>query len=226
MLAALLLAGIVAAPRQPARAGAQRAAGDGHRHPAGPAAQRLPAVRGHPHRRQHRRRVPVAPGRGLVRAAPGQVRAPGGLARVQVRRAELCAPRADRSPRRADRRGRLGLSDRAGVPAPLRPAFTDPVDRLRPGAAGLPRLAVRPLLPAAATTPTSTSSPCHSHRATSTTVRSSPGRWASSAGSRWTSWAAGTSGASPKTPSCRCACCGPAGRACTWTSRGASASCR
>src|SRR5207247_2632908 len=39
-------------------------------------------LRGHPHRRQHRRRVAVAAGGGLVRAARGQVRAPGRLARL------------------------------------------------------------------------------------------------------------------------------------------------
>ena len=54
------------------------------------------------------------------------------------------------SPRRRDhRRGRLGLSDRAGVPAPLRARVRRSVDRLHPGAAGLPRLAAGPLLPAA-----------------------------------------------------------------------------
>ena len=38
--------------------------------------------------------------------------------------------------------------------------------------------------------------------------------------------AAGTSGASRRTPSSPCACCGPAGTACTWTSPGATGSCR
>src|SRR5215470_406670 len=75
-------------------------------------------------------------------------------------------------------------------------------------------------------TPTSTSSPCPSPRATSTTGRSSPARWGSSAGSRWTSWAAGTSGASPRTPRSRCGCCGPAGTGCTSTRPGGAASCR
>ena len=50
--------------RQPARPGAQRAAGHGHRHAPLAAAPRLPALRGHPDRRQHRRRGPVAAGRG------------------------------------------------------------------------------------------------------------------------------------------------------------------
>ena len=38
-------------------------------------------------------------------------------------RAQLRAPRADRSPGRGDRRRRLGLPDRARVPAPLRPGL-------------------------------------------------------------------------------------------------------
>ena len=38
--------------------------------------------------------------------------------------------------------------------------------------------------------------------------------------------AGGTSGVSPRTPSCPCACCGPAGTACTWTRPWAAGSCR
>ena len=52
-----------AAHGQPARPGAQRAARDGHRHAALADPARLSALRGHPHRRQHRRRVAVAAGR-------------------------------------------------------------------------------------------------------------------------------------------------------------------
>ena len=55
---------------QPARPGAQRAAGHGHRNAALPAPPGLPALRDHPDRRQHRRRGPLAAGGGLVRAAP------------------------------------------------------------------------------------------------------------------------------------------------------------
>ena len=77
--------------RQPARPGAQRAAGHGHRHAPLAGAPRLPALRDHPDRRQHRRREPVAAGRGLVQAAQREVRAPGGLAGLQVGGAELRA---------------------------------------------------------------------------------------------------------------------------------------
>ena len=57
-----------AAVRQPARARAQRAAGHGHRDAALAAPARLPALRDHRDRRQHRRRGAVAPGRGVVRS--------------------------------------------------------------------------------------------------------------------------------------------------------------
>ena len=50
---------------QSARPGAQRATRDGHRHAALADAARLSALRGHPHRRQHRRRVAMATGGGL-----------------------------------------------------------------------------------------------------------------------------------------------------------------
>ena len=76
---------------QPARTGAQRAAGDGQGDAPLAAAPGLPALRDRRDRRQHRRRAPVAPGRGVVRPAPGQVRPPGELARLQVRGAELRA---------------------------------------------------------------------------------------------------------------------------------------
>ena len=49
-----------------------------------------------------------------------------------------------------------------GLPAPLRPAVRRPVDRLRPGAAGLPRLAGQRRTTGGCTTPTSTSSPSRS----------------------------------------------------------------
>jgi Glycosyl transferase family 2 len=71
------------------------------------------------------------------------------------------------------------------------------------------------------TTRTSTSSPSPSLPATSATGPSSRGPWGSSAAGRSRRSAAGTSGVSPRTRSCRCACCAPAGRACTWTGPGA-----
>ena len=47
-----------------------------------------------------------------------------------------------RPARRDHRRRRLGLPDRAGLPAPLRPALRRRAGRLRADAAGLPRLGV------------------------------------------------------------------------------------
>ena len=91
----------------------------------------------------------MAPGRVLVPAARRHVRAPGELAGVQVRGAELRAAQHDRSGSRDHRRGRLRLPDRARLPAPLRPGLRRPVDRLRPVAAGLPRVAGSAVLPAA-----------------------------------------------------------------------------
>jgi Glycosyl transferase family 2 len=67
------------------------------------------------------------------------------------------------------------------------------------------------------------SSRSRSRPATSTTAPSSPGRWGSSGGPRWSRPAAGTSGASPRTPSCPSGCCEPAGPGCTWTTRTAAA---
>ena len=166
-----------AAHGQPARPGAQRAAGDGHRDAALAAAAGLPALRDHPDRRQHRRRVAVAPGGGVVRPARRQVRAPGQLAGLQVGRAELRAAQADLAGGRRHRRGRLGLPDRARVPASLRAPVRRSVGRLRPVAAGLPRLDRRPAITGASTTPTSTSSPSRSPPATSTTGPSSPAPW-------------------------------------------------
>src|SRR5215472_11574440 len=84
----------------------------------------------------------------MVRPAPGQVRPPGELAGLQVRGAELRAAAADRRAGRTDRRGGLGLPARTRVPAPVRPAVRRPLDRARPVAAGPPRLAARPVLPA------------------------------------------------------------------------------
>ena len=107
-----------------------------------------------------------------------EVRAPGGLARLQVGCAELRAARADRSARRGHRRGRLRLSARTRVPAPVRAAVRRSLGRLRPVPAGLPRLVARPGTTGGFTTPTSTSSPCPSRRGTSATGRSSPAPWA------------------------------------------------
>ena len=163
---------------QPARPGAQRAAGDGHRHAALAAAARLSALRDHPDRRQHRRRGAMAPGGGLVRAARGQVRPPGRLAGLQVRGAELRAAQADLAGGRGHRHRRLGLPGRARLAAPVRARVRRSVDRLRPVAAGLPRLAQRPATTGGSTTPTSTSSPSRNPPATSTTGPSSPARWA------------------------------------------------
>ena len=67
------------------------------------------------------------------------------------------------------------------------------------------------------------SSRSRSRPATSTTAPSSPARWGSSVGPRWSRPAAGTSGASPRTPSCPSGCCEPAGPGCTWTTRTAAA---
>src|SRR5260370_24742415 len=86
---------------------------------------------------------------GLVPAARGQVRAPRGLARLQVRRTELRAARDDGRAGRGDRRRRLRLSDRTGLPPPLRASFLRAVGRFRAIAPGLPRLGARTLLPAA-----------------------------------------------------------------------------
>ena len=59
------------AVRQPARARPQRAARHGDRHAALAAAARLPALRDHPDRRQHRRRGALAAGRGTGAAGTG-----------------------------------------------------------------------------------------------------------------------------------------------------------
>ena len=91
----------------------------------------------------------MAPGRVLVPAARRHVQAPGELAWLQVGRAQLRAAAPHRPGRRDHRRRRLRLPGRAGVAARLRAALRRPVDRVRAGAAGLPRLAPRPLLPAA-----------------------------------------------------------------------------
>src|SRR5579875_3685213 len=91
----------------------------------------------------------MAPGGGVVPAARGQVRPPGELAGLQVGGAELRAAHDDVAGGRGDRGGRLRLPDRPLLPAPLRAGVRRPVDRVRAGAAGLPRLAAGPLLPAA-----------------------------------------------------------------------------
>ena len=167
-----------AADDQPARAGAQRAAGHGHRHAALAAPHGLPALRGHPDRRQHRRRGPVAAGRGLVRSAQGQVRPPGELARLQVRSAELRAARAGHAARRGDRRGGFRLPDQARVPArSCAPAFADPWIGFVQTPQDYRGWQHARVLPAAVLTPTGTSSRSPSPPATSTTGRSSPARW-------------------------------------------------
>ena len=61
------------------------------------------------------------------------------------------------------------------------------------------------------TTPTTTSSRSRNALATSGTEQSSAAPWGSSGAARWSRSVAGTSGASPRTPSSRSACCGPAG---------------
>ena len=159
-----------------------------------------------------------------MQAAQGQVRPPGELAGLQVRGAELRAAPPDRSTGGADRRGGFGLPDQAGIPAQLRAAFADPWI----GFVQAPqdyRGWHRPPTTAACTTPTSTFSPSLSRHATNATGPSSPALWASSGGWRWTNSAAGTSGASPRTPNCRCGCCEPAGQGCTWISPWVTASC-
>ena len=163
--------------REPACPGAQRAAGHGHRDAPPPAPAGLSALRGHPDRRQHRRREAVAAGRGMVRPARREVRPPGGLARLQVRRAELRAAGTHRRGRRSDRRGRLRLPDRARIPARLRPGLRRAVGGVHPvlrrtTATGRPRPTTGGCI-----TPTSTSSPSPSRPATSTTGPSSRARW-------------------------------------------------
>ncbi len=132
---------------QPARPGPQRAAGHGQGHAPVAAAPGLPALRDRGDRRQHRRRAVVAPGRTMVRPARRQVRPPGGLAGLQVRGAELRPAAPHRRTGRSHRRGGLRLPARTGIPAPVRPAVRRSLDRVRPVAAGLPRLGDRPVLP-------------------------------------------------------------------------------
>src|SRR6202167_4765332 len=92
---------------------------------------------------------PVAAGRGLVPPAQREVRAPGRLAGLQVRGAELRAHSDDRRASRDHRRGRLRLPARPRLPQALRAAAHRELARVHPGAAGLPRLGARPVLPAA-----------------------------------------------------------------------------
>ena len=105
---------------------------------------------------------------------------------------------------RAHRGGRLRLPDRSAVPQRCAAALRRPEGRVHPGAAGLPGLAGRAVLPAPLLLLQATSSPSPSRRATSETAPSSPARWGSSAATPSSRPAAGTSGASPRTPSSRC----------------------
>ena len=106
------------------------------------------------------------------------------------------------------------------------PLFADPTGRLHPGAAGLSRLGAGAVLPPAllllqvllrrlAALPQRTR-----RRDLRRHDGPDPQR------TPWSRRAAGTSGASPRTPSSRSACCATAGRDCTSTVRSAWASCR
>ena len=131
-----------------ARADPQRAAGDGHPHPRRARRARLPRLRGHRRRQQHRR-----PGR--VGARAGLVRAPGRSGPVpllprrparglQGRCAEprARAHRPGRGPRRGDRQR---LRRRAELARRLHGIVRRRGHRDRAGAAGLPRRAREPV---------------------------------------------------------------------------------
>ena len=215
------------AVRQPARAGAQRAAGHGDRDADLAAARwttrttRSSSIDDNTDDESLWRPVEA-----LVRGARREVRAPRGLAGLQVRRAQLRAARDDRPARRAHRRHRLRLPDRPGLPAPLRAAVR------RPGVGFIQapqdyrdweqapyyrRLYYSYKYFFAVSQPSRNERDGAIFAGTMGLIR----REALEAAS-----AAGTSGASPRTPSCRCGCCGPAGPGCTSTRRSATASCR
>ena len=211
------------AVREPARAGPQRAAGHGDRDADLAAAAGLPELRGRGHRRQHRRRGTVAAGRRLVHRAPGHVLPPGRLAGLQVRGAQRGAARDTpiRGPSWSAWSTPTTSSTRTSCAAARRCSPTSgSASSRRRRTTGTGR---RRRTSAGSTTRTSTSSRSRSRPGTSTTAPSSPARWGSSAAARWSRSAAGTSGASPRTPSCPSGCCGPAGPGCTWTTRTATA---
>ena len=92
-----------------------------------------------------------------------------------------------------------------------------PHRRLRPDAAGLPRVRRRRVPAGVLRRVQVLLRDEHAVAATSATRSSSRARWGSCAGPRSRRSAAGTSGASPRTPSSRCGCSSAATKACTST---------